>query len=282
MKGIDQIATKKYSGFFAWPTVVMAYALGLGFVACLVLTYLGLFPLWLCSIINFILCYLAFTPLHEAVHNNVRGVFRKWQWVENSVGHITATMLLGPFPCFSFLHLAHHAHTNVAHEDPDTWVAGKTPWAVFWRCMSIVPHYYHYFFKSKKRVARRLFWPTMLAMGLMIAVLLVASFMTSFSLMFFGWVIPAIFANAALAFVLDYVPHVPHDSVLRYKNTNIVFGRIIYLLSMGHSYHVIHHLWPRIPFYRYKQAFAEYRTVIEKEGTPIFSSFSQLLNAAKR
>jgi hypothetical protein len=67
MKGIDHIVTKEHSGFFAWPTVFLGCAVGIGFFGSIVLTYLGFIALALCSCLNFILCYLAFTPLHEAV-----------------------------------------------------------------------------------------------------------------------------------------------------------------------------------------------------------------------
>lgn len=276
MEGIDQSANKKYSGVFAWPTVLIAYSLGFLWIACLFLTHRDVIPLWLCSIICFVLCYLAFTPLHEAAHNNIRGSFRHLQWVSNSVGHLCGTMLLGPFQCFSFLHLTHHAHTNEAGEDPDVWVAGASLWSVLWRCLTIMPHYYIYFFTCKKRAAQKIFLSTILYFIFLIVSVLVISHLTSYQLIVFGWLIPALTANAALAFMLDYVPHAPHRTRERYKNTNVIFGKIIYILSMGHSYHVIHHLWPRIPFYRYKQVFNEYRAVLEKEGTPIFSSFSQL------
>ncbi len=281
MKGIDQIATREHSGFFAWPTALMAYALGIGLVAALTLTYLEYIPLWLCGVINFVLCYLAFTPLHEAVHNNVRGPHKKWAWVEYSVGHLTGIMLLGPFPCFAFLHLTHHAHTNDNNEDPDAWVAGKSAWAIFWRCLTIMPHYYHFFFTSKKRAAQRLFLATILGLVMMICMLAVLMYFTSPQLFIVGWIVPALLANGALAFFLDYLPHVPHNTMERYKNTNVVFGRLIYWVTMAHSYHVVHHLWPRIPFYRYKKAFYAYRSAIEKKGTPIFASLSHLLQTAK-
>ncbi|OPZ24303.1 MAG: Fatty acid desaturase [bacterium ADurb.BinA186] len=279
MKGIDHIVTKEHSGFFAWPTVFLGCAVGIGFFGSIVLTYLGFIALALCSCLNFILCYLAFTPLHEAVHNNIRGPFRQWQWIESAVGHITGTMLLGPYPCFVFLHLSHHAHTNEANHDPDMWVAGKSAWSVFWRCMSILPHYYHYFFTSQKRAARRVFWPTLLSLLTLFSLLAIAISLSSFSFILLAWILPAWFANAALAFMLDYLPHVPHNTIVRYKNTNIIYGSLIYWISMGHSYHLIHHLWPRIPFYRYKRAFLANRSMLEKEGTPIFSSFTQLFEA---
>ncbi len=280
MKGMDQIVTKEHSGFFAWPTLFLGYTVGLAFLVVLLLSHLNFIPLWLCSCCNFILCYLAFTPLHEAVHNNIRGHFRQWQWIENSVGYITGIMLLGPFPCFAFLHLSHHAHTNEAQQDPDVWVASRG-WSLFWRCLSIMPHYYHFFFTSSKRAARRVFWPTLITMALLLSLLATLMYLSSFSFILLAWILPAWFANAALAFVLDYLPHVPHNTVVRYKNTNIVFGKCIYWISMAHSYHAIHHLWPRIPFYRYKSVFLANRSLLEKEGAPMFSSFIQLFKMTR-
>ncbi|MCA9507071.1 MAG: fatty acid desaturase, partial [Myxococcales bacterium] len=192
MKGIDQIASKKYAGSFAWPTLILALSLAISLIASISLCYLGLIPLWFSSITNFILCYVAFTPLHEAVHNNIRGSFKHLQWIENLVGHLSGTMLLGPFRCFGFLHLSHHAHTNDSAEDPDAWVKGKNFWSVFWRCLTIIPHYYVYFFTSKKSFAKKLFLPTVANFIFLILLIIFLASIFSYKIIFFGWVIPSL------------------------------------------------------------------------------------------
>jgi beta-carotene hydroxylase len=41
----------------------------------------------------------------------------------------------------------------------------------------------------------------------------------------------------------------------------------IYLFQ---NYHLIHHLFPRIPFYLYPDAFQKLRPVLEKKGSRIY------------
>ncbi|ODS00160.1 hypothetical protein AUC68_03355 [Methyloceanibacter methanicus] len=41
-------------------------------------------------------------------------------------------------------------------------------------------------------------------------------------------------------------------------------------LYLFQNFHLIHHLFPRIPFYKYKDAFVDLRPVLEKEGAHIY------------
>ena len=40
-------------------------------------------------------------------------------------------------------------------------------------------------------------------------------------------------------------------------------------LVLGHNYHAIHHLWPRIPWHRYPSTFTHKRSYLEEHGVPI-------------
>jgi beta-carotene hydroxylase len=277
MISIDQQATRKYAGAFAWPTLVMALAIFAAFAGVITLALLHIIPLWLAAIANIVLAYMMFTPMHEAAHNNIRGNHKNLAWVENLVGHLCGIMLLGPFACFKFIHLTHHAHTNEFGADPDTWVHGKNPLHTMFRCFTILPFYYYFFFSNTKRAARKLFWPAIYALLIYSAGASVLFYFHGFTPFLYIWILPAIVANGALAFILDYLPHVPHDKLNRYQNSNVVFGKAIYILSMAHSFHIVHHLWPRIPFYSYRQAFTHFESDLKKEGTPIFGSLWELI-----
>ena len=45
--------------------------------------------------------------------------------------------------------------------------------------------------------------------------------------------------------------------------------RVVTVLDMYQTYHLIHHLFPRIPFYRIGAAFHEMRPILEAEGAAI-------------
>lgn len=49
-----------------------------------------------------------------------------------------------------------------------------------------------------------------------------------------------------------------------------VTGRLLTLLWGYQNYHSIHHLFPRIPFYRYRRLFEEIELVMVAKGAPIY------------
>lgn len=281
MLNIDQQATKQYSGEFAWLTVAIAFATFTAFWSLIALAYFTFIPLWICAALNVVLAYIMFTPLHETAHGNVRGSHKNLAWFEHIVGIMSGMLLLGPFCCFRFIHLTHHAHTNDEQQDPDMWVHGRNYFEVALRCLTILPYYYFFFFTSKKRAARKHF---VYAISWISAFTLFGVYLGMTSSMWIplcGWVLPAILANGLLAFFLDFIPHVPHDKLYRYQNSNVIMGKAIYWVTMAHSFHIIHHLWPRIPFYSYKTAYFSFEKDLQKEGTPVFLSLKQLFKSAK-
>ena len=277
MSNIDNLITKKHIEYIAWPTIIYAFFCFILFIACLVGVANHLIPLWLAFVINTILAYMAFTPFHEAAHGNIKGKNYYLKFLEIAIGYMMGLMLIGPFHSFTFIHLTHHAHTNQDKEDPDFWVHGNNIFTSFLRCLTILFYYYWFFFTSKKRAAKAVFNISIVAIIMFLLFMSVFAYYSSFTALLIAWVIPSVLANGLLAFILDYMPHYPHKTIERYKNSNVVYGKIIYLLSMAHSFHVVHHAWPKIPFYRYKQVFFEQKDLFEKKETPIYQSVINLL-----
>ncbi len=40
------------------------------------------------------------------------------------------------------------------------------------------------------------------------------------------------------------------------------------LLIMGQNYHLIHHLWPSIPWFEYKSAYEKTKPLLDQKGSP--------------
>ena len=70
------------------------------------------------------------------------------------------------------------------------------------------------------------------------------------------WLVPAVLAVIFLAFAFDFLPHYPYDTDARYFDTRITPGRVLNTVLLGQNYHLIHHLWTTIPWYRYRRVFA--------------------------
>jgi beta-carotene hydroxylase len=54
------------------------------------------------------------------------------------------------------------------------------------------------------------------------------------------------------------------------------------LLIMGQNYHLIHHLWPSIPWFEYKVAYEKTKPLLDMKGSPqrvgIFESKEDIFN----
>ena len=83
------------------------------------------------------------------------------------------------------------------------------------------------------------------------------------------WIGPALLAQLFLTLSFDYLPHAPYDSDERYLDTRIYPGRALQLLLLGQNYHLIHHLWTTIPWYRYRSVFEQIRPQLEERGSRI-------------
>ena len=70
------------------------------------------------------------------------------------------------------------------------------------------------------------------------------------------WLMPARLAIGLLAFGFDWLPHHPHDVRSdddRYRATVVRPSPWLTPLLIYQNYHLIHHLYPAVPFYRYSR-----------------------------
>jgi beta-carotene hydroxylase len=255
----------------AWPSLALSVLLAVAHVGLWIGALRFGLPLPLASVLLAVVTYYWFTPLHEAVHGNLGG--RERRWVNPSIGHLAATTFLAPYPAFQILHLTHHGSVNHEGEDPDLWVAAQTRLGVLAKCLTILPYYYVFLFASLGRKD-----DTQRGRVLQAAAILLA-FGGGFALLaraglgaeaVWLWLLPAWLASALLAYLFDYLPHRPHDDRGRWTNARILLGgRLLTLLMAGQNYHLVHHVKPRVPFYRYAALYRELQPELERHGSSI-------------
>ena len=269
---IDERAWRRFTGTFAWPTLALLVAVlglhGLSWWACVVWGW----PVWAGVALNSVVAYLAFTVHHEAAHGNIDGRKGSAGLADEVAGWISGVFLLAPFPAVRVLHLRHHGVTNDPETDPDMWVAVEGPTKLAARCLSIIPHYYwHFLFgpTSKTKSARQALPAAVVGIVGLLAVFgaLWSAGLGTWALWL--WVLPAVFGTGFLAFAFDYLPHVPFDERERFLNTRIIEGRALNVLLLGQNYHLMHHLYPRVPFYWYVACFDVMRPLLERKGSRI-------------
>ena len=164
------------------------------------------------------------------------------------------------------MRLAHHRDTNNEELDPDHWVAVQGPFKVLWRSLTIVYWYQQYFWKH---IAFHAHIPGMRPLTIHIALAYLIFYSIAFGLSVFGWwrevlalwIVPHILASALIIYFFAYRTHKPHEVHERYRDTNVFWVKgkilepIVNWLYMFQNFHLIHHLFPRIPFYLYPNAF---------------------------
>lgn len=213
---------------------------------------------WCCFSINVLALHMVGTVIHDASHN----VAHRDRIMNAILGHGSALMLGFSFPVFTRVHMQHHANVNDPENDPDHFVSTGGPlWLIAAR------FFYHeiYFFKRKLwRKFELLEWfLARLAVALVVGVALHYGFI---GYIFNFWFSPALVVGLALGLFFDYLPHRPFQERDRWKNARVYPSPILNLLIMGQNYHLIHHLWPSIPWYKYQPAYYATRPLLDAKG----------------
>jgi fatty acid desaturase len=257
----------------AWPTLLLGLALPLAWLSVVALAAAHLLPLWVAGPLAFVLAYMAFTPMHDASH---RSVARRG-WLNEVVGRLAGVPLLAPFPAFRAMHLAHHRHTN-EEDDPDLWSGSGPTWLLPLRWLTQDLHYYARVLGGHANLGRLALSEIVLAVGLQVAagVLFV---LNGEGLVFVLVVlVPARLATAALAYAFDYLPHRPHTISSRedrFRATHILAERWLTPLMLCQNFHLVHHLYPAVPFYRYELVWDDQREELIRRGGRVVSVFDR-------
>lgn len=245
---------------FPWPTLLTFVGVYASVALVALLALRGFLPIWASVPVDAILIYFVFTPLHEATHGNIAGRDRRFAWLENFIGHASGFILLAPFPGFRVLHLHHHANTNDPDEDPDYWVKSPTWIGNVIRSLVIQPAYILHLWKIARdpRTKRAFFWEMVYVLSY------VAIVFTAFRLGFgkellLLWIVPAYIGVVLCPVMFDWPVHHPHTERGRYTDSAILlfpqpFRALMDFIFCGHTYHLVHHLYPRVPFFRYRVA----------------------------
>jgi beta-carotene hydroxylase len=212
------------------------------------------------------LCYYAVsTVLHESMH----GLAHRDRRINLALGRVAGFALLLPLPLFRAAHLAHHSHTNDPSRDPDFLVARRPVWLrPVWFLLTPVDYRVKVYGSGllRARSSRIEAWSTEAAiLGTIVGCVALGHGLLLAQL----WLLPATLAILWLALAFDLLPHHPHTTRERYFDTRIYPGRLLNWLLLGQNYHLIHHLWTTIPWYRYQRAFHEVEADLAALGAPI-------------
>ena len=237
----------------AWPTVALFLVALTLYVSSAVMGIKGLWPVGVSIAINAVCAYWMFTVMHDASHNSLS----LYRWLNDGMGRV-ATLTLLPLPIFKafrFIHMQHHRFSN-EQDDPDFWVGNGSKLFLPLRCALMDLHYIVWYVprlssRPKAEILDSLFAAIV---GAAVLAWLISSGWGTEVLLF--WVLPGRLAIFFLALAFDYWPHSPYkatDAENKYIATSVRSGWewLLTPLLMSQNYHLVHHLYPLVPFYRY-------------------------------
>lgn len=224
----------------------------------------GWWSAWISVAIGTLGAYVGFTPVHEAVHGNVS----RFPIVNQCVGHVGSLLLAGAFQPYCYLHGEHHRHTNVASEDPDVWCGSVSQWQLPIRWATQDVGYLLFYFGNWNH---RPMWERCNLLGcaclyacIVVSIAIVST--TWLMALVWGWILPARLALFFLAATFSWLPHEPHQETEPFRATSVRSSPWLTWVLLGQNHHLVHHLDPKIPFYRLSRAWKRSRNDMLRKG----------------
>ena len=275
-------AAREHTGHLAWPTVLLVLFVIAAFVTHLVLYASGLLSLWLAIPIYAVLTYMSYTPLHEAAHGNIHGGDDRHQWLNDLCGYLVAPLIMIPFSTHRVEHFTHHRYTNQPDQDPDYLVGGMGKGFVAFIVIGIKflwmqnTFLFRNYWATAPLRERAIWWAEVsLSIGWRVAFVVLVARESALALLVVGYLIGAFFT----VYWFAYRPHLPYENPARYRNTSSlimpVWMKPLEWFWLGQNLHSIHHLFPRVPFYRYHALHRRIEPILRAHGTPIVGIFSR-------
>ncbi len=223
-------------------------------------------------VLNFVSLYVLGTVIHDASH----GVAHKNRIMNAIMGHTSALLQGFVYPVFTRVHMQHHAHVNDPDNDPDHFVSTGGPlWLI------AVRFFYHEVFFFQRRLWRKFeLWEWALSRLFLVIVLSVGYCYGFLGYILNYWFVPAGIMGLLLGLFFDYLPHRPFQERSRWKNARVYPGWLLNILLLGQNYHLVHHLWPSIPWYNYQPAYYKMKPLLDKNESPQSLGLWQLKDLA--
>jgi fatty acid desaturase len=187
------------------------------------------------------------------------------------------------FKSFAFIHIEHHRNTNDDENDPDHFVSGARWWQLPVRFPLMDVPYLTFLVRNVKRRPRTEVLETAFLLVASVALIVTCAFTGHLWTLAVLYLIPERVAMFVLAWWFDWLPH--HDledtqQENRYRATRNRVGSewILTPLLLSQNYHLVHHLHPSVPFYRYVAAWRRNEEAYLERDAAIGTVFGQQLD----
>jgi ferredoxin-NADP reductase/fatty acid desaturase len=267
----------------AWPTVLLFLGT-LGLFAFEVWTVLAAqWSPWLTVPIGAAVTFLMFSVLHEASHHAISTDTS----LNNAFGHLSQPFVAAyaTFPLIQFIHIEHHRNTNEPKaSDPDAWTSEGPWWQLPFRWATI-DVWYMAFYVRRMRERPRV--EVVVTLGTFVSVAAAFGAIGATGHLYelvVLYLVPQRIGLTVLAWWFDYLPHHGLTATQRenkYRATRVRVGGEAWLtpLFLYQNYHLVHHLHPSVPFYRYVRAWRRNETAYLDRDAAISTWFGRSLTA---
>ena len=238
---------------FAWPTIILFFiCTGLIIASTLAAIYGHTSYLTTC-LINGVAGYFLFSPMHDAIHSAIGDSKQLNLWV-GRISFLYFSSLVA-FELMRHVHFRHHRNANGPGDEADHVVQSgpallrllKWPFIDLIYGWKYLGYWYERPQSERRNIIIMAIFTSVLWPGLIIN-----GYLTEL-LMF--WIIPQRISFFFISFIFVYLPHIPHEIPEQenpYRASSIRSGMewLWSPLMMYQNYHLVHHLYPNIPFYR--------------------------------
>ena len=265
----------------AWPTVgIFTFALALFTAGTWAAAAESLSPVVTIAM-NAVACFVMFTVVHDASHYSISST----RWVNGLFGRM-ALVFVSPvmsFPAFAWIHIEHHRNANDDEHDPDTFSSHGTWWQMPVRWAGLDVAYGVFYLRNLRRRPRAEVAETAGFAVASTAALTVVIATGNLWMAAVIYLIPERIAITFLAWWFDWLPHHGLEDTQRedrYRATRARVGMewLFTPLMLSQNYHLVHHLHPSIPFYRYLATWRRNEEAYLERDARIDTVFGQQLN----
>jgi len=240
---------------FAWKTLVLAIIVITAYTAIMMLFLLDRMSLALGILAASSIYYVGYTVFHEAVHGNIHGKSQSLRWINDTIGYVMGQILCVSFCAHKEQHLRNHNHRNErSHRER----AGLVPDAIAVAKLQYRDFFTKNWFSSASTERRKVVVEIALMIFLRGALIVIYTPLET-AIFFIG---SLGFGVIILIFLFIWLVHPNAKKEHTYQNTTtFIFPKSIHKLLtwlwLFQNYHIIHHLFPRVPFYKYQGLFHE-------------------------
>jgi fatty acid desaturase len=207
--------------------------------------------------------HLAFTIWHDAAHFSVSPK----QWVNNVVGVLGMLPYKTPYFMQRRVHLRHHSYLNQPN-DPNVIYTDGPFWQILLRYPRVLAYAKTVMAEDPRSRNEKI--SDTLSTCFVVSIYAIAWYRGFFLDVVLLWAVPLVVAKLIMDWYINYLPHVGLPPS-RFGGTRVLDVNWLTPLVLGHNYHAIHHLWPNLPWHRYRAVFRDKFDYLKDNGVPIES-----------